>query len=133
MKTLIECPWVDEFMGVFSPCVEDDGVKLAAIRSICIGRNGAVFVGMNDGEIQGFIVLEKDGDAGIIHTARAIKAGHDLVTDYFPLIMETFDRWQVSIARFTTFRKGLMKKALPFGFRPKGVVFERALNGHQAN
>lgn len=119
--------WNDAAAEFLKPAFDGDANRLADARARCDdGR--AQLLGVYDGETMVCaIVIAIDGDDAVIKAAGGRWQGGGLVETLLPILELGFIRSGLKGVVIETFRRGLMAKITPTGYRPVHVVFRKVL------
>ena len=117
--------WSIDVDAFLLPAFDGDANLLHRCRER-VGKGDAQLLGVFDGDAQaGALVIASEGDEGVILAAGGEWKGGGIIAMLLPVIELGFRNVGRKACRIETFRRGLMAKIAPLGYRPAFVAFRK--------
>lgn len=127
LPVFVPVPWSEEAEAFLLPACDGDVNTLSSWRAWCESGRAQLLGVYDDDAMVCAIVIGRDGDDAVIKAAGGHWQGGGLVETVLPILELGFARAGMKGVVIETFRRGLMAKITPTGYRPVHVAFRKVL------
>lgn len=127
IPVFVPVPWGAEHDALLLPAADGDTRQLDGWRAWCADGRAQLLGVFDDDEQVAAVVIASQGDAAVIKAAGGHWQGGGLVETLLPVLELGFMRAGKKTVVIETFRRGLMAKIAPMGYRPVHIAFQKVM------